>query len=114
MWYRLSCITRSELVEFFVDKKFLDYNIVTSKDLLDININLLLYESKVSQEFDTEDGSSLDIDCTRAYYTETEAATDRMQVRMNDAIDNHLCGNETASVIAKTQTFFGFGSQVHQ
>lgn len=89
------------------------YTFLLFKDIHDTNINILLYEIKVSQAFETEDGSSLDTDCIRAYYTNTEEATDRMIVRINDVITSQFCGNDTASAVAKTQTFFGFENQVH-
>ena len=85
---------------------FLDENIY------DTNTNILLYESKVSQVFDIEDGGSLDIDCSRAYYSETEAATDRMLIRINEVITDQFCGIGIASAVAKTQTFFGMENQV--
>ena len=62
--------------------------------------------------FDIEDGSSLDVDCTRAYYTETEQLMDRMLTKIDDIITTELCGDDVATTIAKTQTFFGFGNQV--
>ena len=81
--------------------------------IAETNKNILLYESQISQEFVTEDGSSLDVDCTRAYYTDTEQLVERMLIKINDVITTELCGDDVATAIAKTQTFFSFGNAVH-
>ena len=75
-------------------------------------INILLYETKVAQGFESEDGSSISVDCTRAYYTEADSAADRMVTRVNEAIPNHLCGDTAAYVVAKQQTFITIGNEV--
>ena len=81
-------------------------------DILELITKNLLYDSNLSQVFKIKDGLILDNECTLAYYTETVEVTDRMKTLINDVITSQLCGNDTASVVAKTQTFFGFETQV--
>ena len=78
------------------------------------DFNHILYETKVAQEFQAE--YSLDVDCTRAYYTETEELADRMVTKINNAMasDSEMssCHGNVASVIAKQQNFIAIGSEV--
>ena len=69
--------------------------------------NRLSYESKISEVLETEDGSSLDADCVRAY---TDAAADKTSL-MKTEIQNELsrsgCSASVTSVTnAHTLIFF--------
>ena len=64
------------------------------------SVNTLSYESKMSEKFVTKDGSSLDIDCMRAY---TDAASEKASFMFGE-IKNELSRSGcSASVSSATQ-----------
>ena len=69
--------------------------------------NRLSYESKISEVLDTQDGSSLDVDCVRAY---TDAAADKtsfMKTEIQSELSRSGCSAGVTSVTdAHTLIFF--------
>lgn len=74
--------------------------------------NRLLFEVKVSDILDTDDGSVLDAGCNTLYSAEWEDQMIRMVSQVNLAIEGGLCEQNMATVVTNVGIFASLGSQV--
>ena len=70
-----------------------------------------MYELIVSDLLNTEDGSSLDVNCVLEYSDNAGSKTAAMGALMTEAMDT-LCGEDVAAFVTYTYIFTSLGQQV--
>jgi hypothetical protein len=74
--------------------------------------NWLLYEVMVADLLSTSDESVIDLECTGLYSREWEDKMMAMVEDVNDAIDDGLCEDDSATTITYIYSFASLGTQV--